>query len=85
MRAKALALFEMLAPRLPGVNVMGQRTDPSLRRGHVFLRLQRLPDAAQAVAPMQDRPAAGGCAGPRAAVRAGGADGTGRCALGQRC
>ena len=63
MRIEAPARFEALAPRLPGMDVMGQHTNLTLRRGRVLLSLQRLSDAVRAVAPMHDRPVAVGVRG----------------------
>ncbi len=53
--ADAAALFEALAPKLATMDVMGQRTDLSLRHAHVLLRLQRLREAAAVLAPVLER------------------------------
>lgn len=53
--ADALGHFEQLLPRLPTIDVNGQRTDLTLRHAHVLLRLQRLPEAAAVAAPVLDR------------------------------
>jgi LuxR family transcriptional regulator, maltose regulon positive regulatory protein len=45
------------------MDVMGQRTDLTLRAGHVLLRLKRLPEAAAVVAPVMDRLIAEGVRG----------------------
>jgi len=47
--------FALLLPKLHEMDVMGQRTDLTLRAGHVQLRLGRLPEAAVVVAPVIDR------------------------------
>jgi LuxR family transcriptional regulator, maltose regulon positive regulatory protein len=53
--ADAVALFEQLEPKLPVMDVMGQRTDLTLRAGHALLRAGRIADAARVVAPVLDR------------------------------
>ena len=52
---EAAEQFQLLLPKLHEMDVMGQRTDLTLRAGHVLLRLKRLPEAAAAVAPVMDR------------------------------
>lgn len=52
---EAAAQFKLLLPKLHEMDVMGQRTDLTLRAGHVLLRLKRLPEAAAVVAPVLDR------------------------------
>lgn len=47
--------FRLLLPKLHEMDVMGQRTDLTLRAGHVLLRLRRLPEAAAVVAPVLQR------------------------------
>lgn len=61
--AEAAGHFEALLPKLPDMDVMGQRTDLTLRAGHVLLRLQRIDDAARVIAPMLDRLIAEGVRG----------------------
>ena len=53
--ADASALFAQLLPKLPEMDVMGQRTDLTLRAGHALLRQGLLDDAAAVVAPVLDR------------------------------
>ena len=55
--------FKRLLPKLHEMDVMGQRTDLTLRAGHVLLRLKRLPEAAAVVAPVMDRLMAEGVRG----------------------
>lgn len=52
---EAAGHFRLLLPKLHEMDVMGQRTDLTLRAGHVLLRLKRLPEAAAVVAPVLDR------------------------------
>ena len=47
--------FDLLPPKLPSMDVMGQRTDLSLRHAHVLLRLTRIREAAAVLAPCLDR------------------------------
>jgi LuxR family maltose regulon positive regulatory protein len=47
--------FRLLLPKLHEMDVMGQRTDLTLRAGHVLLRLRRLAEAAAVVAPVLQR------------------------------
>jgi len=61
--ADAVLQFEKILPKLHEMDVMGQRTDLSLRAGHALLRLQRLPEAAAVVAPVLDRLLAEGVRG----------------------
>ncbi len=60
---EAVALFERLLPRLPTMDVMGQRTDLTLRAAHAFLRAGRLDDAARTAAGVADRLLAEGVRG----------------------
>lgn len=55
--------FRLLLPKLHEMDVMGQRTDLTLRAGHVLLRLKRWPEAAAVVAPVLDRLIAEGVRG----------------------
>ncbi len=59
----AASLFAVLAPKLADMDVMGQRTDLTLRHGHALLKLHRLPEAAQVIAPVLDRLLAEGVRG----------------------
>jgi LuxR family maltose regulon positive regulatory protein len=59
----AAALFKLLVPKLASMDVMGQRTDLTLRHGHVLLQLHRLPEAALVIAPVLDRLLAEGVRG----------------------
>ncbi|MDP3819890.1 MAG: LuxR C-terminal-related transcriptional regulator [Burkholderiales bacterium] len=52
---EAAEQFKLLLPKLHEMDVMGQRTDLTLRAGHVLLRLGRLQEAAAVVAPVMDR------------------------------
>ncbi len=52
---EAAEQFRLLLPKLHEMDVMGQRTDLTLRAGHVLLRLKRLPEAAAVVAPVLQR------------------------------
>ena len=61
--ADATVLFGALLPKLPVMDVMGQRSDLTLRAGHALLRCQRLPEAAAVVGPVLDRLAADGVRG----------------------
>ncbi|MEQ1685978.1 MAG: LuxR C-terminal-related transcriptional regulator [Burkholderiaceae bacterium] len=47
--------FKLLLPKLHEMDVMGQRTDLTLRAGHVLLRLGQVQEAAAVVAPVLDR------------------------------
>ncbi len=47
--------FRLLLPKLHEMDVMGQRTDLTLRAGHVLLRLGRIQEAAAVVAPVMER------------------------------
>jgi LuxR family transcriptional regulator, maltose regulon positive regulatory protein len=60
---EAAEQFKLLLPKLHEMDVMGQRTDLTLRAGHVLLRLKRLPEAAAVVAPVMDRLIAEGVRG----------------------
>jgi LuxR family maltose regulon positive regulatory protein len=51
----AVALFTALAPKLAGMDVMGQRTDLTLRHAQVLVKLARLREAAAVLAPALDR------------------------------
>lgn len=53
--ADAVVQFELLADVLPGMDVMGQRTDLTLRWAHALVRLDRLTEAARLVAPVLAR------------------------------
>lgn len=53
--ADAFPHFDLLAPKLPGMDVMGQRTDLTLRYAHVLLKLTRIREAAAVLAPCLDR------------------------------
>ena len=53
--ADAFVQFEPLAPKLPAMDVMGQRTDLTLRHAHVLLKLTRIREAAAVLAPCLDR------------------------------
>jgi LuxR family maltose regulon positive regulatory protein len=59
----AVAQFKLLVPKLAAMDVMGQRTDLTLRHGHALLKLHRLPEAAQVIAPVLDRLLAEGVRG----------------------
>jgi LuxR family maltose regulon positive regulatory protein len=59
----AAAHFGLLLPKLHEMDVMAQRTDLTLRAGHVLLRLGRLAEAAAVVAPVLDRLVAEGVRG----------------------
>jgi len=61
--ADAMAQFEKILPKLHEMDVMGQRTDLTLRAGHALVRLQRLPEAAAVIAPVLDRLLAEGVRG----------------------
>lgn len=52
---EAAEQFRLLLPKLHEMDVMGQRTDLTLRAGHVLLRLRRLPEAAAVVSPVLQR------------------------------
>jgi len=60
---EAAEQFRLLLRKLHEMDVMGQRTDLTLRAGHVLLRLQRLPEAAAVVAPVLQRLMAEGVRG----------------------
>jgi len=51
----ACAQFAILVPKLHEMDVMGQRSDLTLRAAHALLRDQRLPEAAAIAAPALDR------------------------------
>jgi LuxR family maltose regulon positive regulatory protein len=53
--SEALAHFEKLGSILATMDVMGQRTDLTLRWIHALLQLGRLPEAAKLAAPVLDR------------------------------
>jgi LuxR family transcriptional regulator, maltose regulon positive regulatory protein len=53
--ADAIRHFELLAPKLPNIDVMGQRTDLTLRFAHAYLRAGRVADAAATAAPVLER------------------------------
>ncbi len=82
--------FQRLLPKLHEMDVMGQRTDLTLRAGHVLLRLKRPPDAAQVVGPVLDRLLAEGVrgqalmCGPALLQELAGADWTGLLSPAQR-
>ncbi|MFY9512319.1 MAG: LuxR C-terminal-related transcriptional regulator, partial [Rubrivivax sp.] len=61
--ADAVTWFEKLLPKLPEMDVMGQRTDLTLRAGHALLQCKRLPEAATVIAPVLDRLLAEGVRG----------------------
>jgi LuxR family maltose regulon positive regulatory protein len=61
--ADAAVHFELLMPHLPRMDVMGQRTDLTLRAGHTLLQLGRTAEAAPVVAPVLDRLRAEGVRG----------------------
>lgn len=61
--ADAAEQFQRLLPKLHEMDVMGQRTDLTLRAGHVLLRQGRLQEAAAVVAPVMDRLIAEGVRG----------------------
>ncbi|WP_340581760.1 hypothetical protein, partial [Klebsiella pneumoniae] len=48
---EAAGHFKLLLPKLHEMDVMGQRTDLTLRAGHVLLRLGQVQEAAAVVAP----------------------------------
>jgi LuxR family maltose regulon positive regulatory protein len=53
--ADAVAQFEKIREALPGMDVMGQRTDLTLRWAHALVKLDRLDDAARLLSPLLDR------------------------------
>ncbi|MGA0612108.1 LuxR C-terminal-related transcriptional regulator [Caldimonas sp. KR1-144] len=53
--AEACAQFALILPKLHEMDVMGQRSDLTLRAGHALLRDQRLSEAAAVIAPVLDR------------------------------
>lgn len=53
--ADAVALFERLGSTLATMDVMGQRTDLTLRWAHALVKLNRLAEAARLAAPVIDR------------------------------
>jgi LuxR family maltose regulon positive regulatory protein len=59
----ANALFARLLPRLHEMDVMGQRSDLTLRAGHALLRSGRAAEAAAVIAPVLDRLRAEGVRG----------------------
>lgn len=60
---EAAALFETLLPRLPTMDVMGQRTDLTLRAAHAFMHAGRWDEAARTAAVALDRLLAEGVRG----------------------
>ncbi len=53
--ADAFPHFDLLAGKLAGMDVVGQRTDLTLRHAHVLLKLTRIREAAAVLAPCLDR------------------------------